>query len=67
MQLIDKCICHNLKFSDILKISENFNITEISELQKHIIFGNKCKKCLPYIEITIKNKKINFQEIIGDN
>lgn len=57
--MINRCICINKTFEEILKISRNNN-WNIEKLEKEIKCGTKCKLCKPYIEKCITSGITEF-------
>lgn len=62
--LIDRCICYNVKFSEVKKIMEENNFTTIEEVQEEIDVSKNCKLCRPYIERMMKTGETEFDYII---
>lgn len=60
--MIDRCICRNITFKEILSLLEgekDFNIA----LQK-VQFGDKCKLCHPYIKKVLETNETFFPKPI---
>ena len=62
--LIDKCICFNVKFSEVKKIMEDNNFTTIEEVQSVIDVSKNCLLCRPYIERMMQTGETEFDYII---
>ena len=56
--MIDRCICRNITFKEILSLLEGEKDFDIA-LQK-VQFGDKCKFCHPYVMEMLKTEKTNF-------
>lgn len=61
---IDRCICANKQFSELLEIALKNDCTSISEVQSLCDFGKNCKRCLPYISQMLKTHQCVFYDII---
>lgn len=59
--MVDRCICFDKTFADMKKIIDKHGIKSISELRKHIPFGENCGLCVPYVEQVIKIGKTEFE------
>jgi bacterioferritin-associated ferredoxin len=64
---IDRCYCHQVLFSEILKNAEKYQTQDVSKLKHRIAFGRKCGLCLPYVDVTLETKRISFDYIIKDD
>ncbi len=66
--MVDRCVCFNIKFSEMKEIAAKNNAKTITELKKYIIFGENCKLCIPYIELMLKTGKTEFEPMnFGEN
>ena len=63
--LIDRCICFDVKFSEVKKIMEENDLKTIEEIQKLIDVSKNCKLCRPYIEKMIETGETEFNYIIN--
>lgn len=58
MQIIDRCVCFNKKFSELKEFCKDAkNSSELKEIAKCC---TKCRLCTPYIEAMIKTGKTVF-------
>ncbi|MBN4056783.1 (2Fe-2S)-binding protein [bacterium AH-315-J21] len=65
--LITHCVCHEVSFAKIKKLSESMETSEIGALQKEIPFGGNCGMCLPYIKRMLKTGETVFSELVTDD
>lgn len=45
------------------EIIDDFKLTSIDELKKHIEFAENCRLCVPYIDLVFKTGKTEFEPI----
>lgn len=64
---ISRCICFEVEFSALQKISEKTGAKGIAELQEHITFGKRCRLCHPYVKRMLKTGETVFTEILYDD
>lgn len=62
--IIDRCVCFNQKFSDLLCIAKKKDCKSIQDLQSYCNFGLNCCKCLPYIAKMIETEEVIFYDLI---
>lgn len=62
--IINKCICYELTFADILKACRNFNISNVEDIDEVLGICNKCCTCNPYISESLKTGVTEFKNII---
>ncbi len=62
--LIDRCICYNVKFSEVKEIMKQNNFTTIEEVQSVIDVSMNCQLCRPYLEKMMKTGETEFNYII---
>jgi len=58
---VDRCICHNILFTEIKRIADERGFTTLEELQKANISSTSCKLCLPYVKEVLKTGKTSFK------
>jgi hypothetical protein len=61
--MVEKCICFNKTFIELKEIADTNNCKSISDLKRHVVFGENCQLCLPYINLMLKTGKVIFQVI----
>lgn len=57
---VDRCICHDISFVELLKKAGELNITTIEEVQQHKLSSTKCKLCYPYVKKMLQNGQTSF-------
>jgi len=62
--LIDRCICYNIKFTDVKKIMDENGFKTIEEVQSVVDVSKNCKLCRPYLEKMIQTGETEFNYII---
>lgn len=50
---VDRCICHNVTFSELKKLADS-GMRDIDELSKRTGCGTGCGMCIPYIRVMLK-------------
>lgn len=58
---VDRCVCHEISFSEIKKISEEQDLHSIEELRDERICSTNCKMCEPYIREMLQTGETTFQ------
>jgi hypothetical protein len=61
---IDRCLCFNKTFSELLVLAESTGIKDLEKLQEIVTFGKKCQLCHPYIREALKTGETSFDRII---
>ena len=57
---VDRCICHQISFSEIKEITKEKGLSSIQELQELKISCTNCKLCVPYIELMFETGETVF-------
>lgn len=57
---VDRCICHQISFSEIKRISDENNVTSIEELQVRRVCSTNCRLCVPYIKLMLETGDTSF-------
>ena len=63
---IDRCICFQMPFSDLKKVAVSKSCDTVETLQRHVVFGQKCKLCRPYVRRMLDTGEVEFSEVITD-
>lgn len=58
--MINRCVCFDITFEKLKSIAKEKNCLSIEELKTYVMFSNKCKLCLPYIETMLKTGETVF-------
>ena len=61
---IDRCICRDIKFSELWRIAELNDAHDLDSLQKHARFGDNCELCHPYVREMLVSGTVVFQELL---
>lgn len=61
---IDRCVCYNVSFSEILEKSEKENITTLEEVHQKLEICDACGLCNPYVKEVLKHKVTVIDRII---
>ncbi len=59
--MVTRCVCFGKKFTELIKIAEKHNINKLEDLQKHVRFGENCKRCHPYVKMMLKTGQTKFE------
>lgn len=63
MSKVTRCVCFNITFKELKEISDKNNCKNILELKQFVVFSQKCKLCLPYVEKMFETGKTEFEII----
>ena len=63
---IDRCLCFRLTFAELQQIAAEKGSRSLEELQKHVVFGQKCKLCHPYVRKMLKTGETVFYQILSE-
>lgn len=61
---VNRCICHQISFSDIKTIADARGLTTVHELKAEKICSTNCRLCEPYIRKLLQTGKTSFQPIL---
>lgn len=64
---IDRCYCFLCTFAELKEVAEATGATSVSELQRHVPFGDQCELCHPYVRRMLRTGELVFNEIVMDN
>ena len=59
--MINRCVCFNKTFKEILNESYIQNIKTLEEIKSKLNTCNKCKLCNPYIEQGLRTGQTEFK------
>ncbi len=57
---VDRCICHQISFEQILKSVNERGLRTVQEIQAEKLSSTNCKLCLPYIERMLETGETSF-------
>jgi len=63
--MVTKCICFDTTFLEIKMKAKEKNCVTIQDVQQHLLFGQKCKLCHPYIARMLETGETKFDVING--
>lgn len=58
--MINRCVCFGITFQKLKDIAKEKNCKSVDELKQHVVFSDKCKLCLPYVEAMLKTGETVF-------
>jgi bacterioferritin-associated ferredoxin len=61
---VDRCICHQIRFSTLKLLAQEESITDFHELFKKDLFGKGCGMCRVYVEDMLRTGKCEFDQPI---
>ena len=59
--MVTRCVCYNLKFTELKRIARKHNAATIEQLQEHVRFGQNCKRCHPYVRLMLATGQTVFE------
>ncbi|MBX7045273.1 MAG: (2Fe-2S)-binding protein [Ignavibacteria bacterium] len=62
--LINRCVCSNIKFSEVKKIMTENNLSTLEQVREFIEVSQNCQLCAPYINKMIETGETEFNYII---
>lgn len=63
---IDRCVCFQRPFSELLAIAKKTGARTLEELQEETEFGLSCRLCNPYVRRMLKTGETVFTELIDE-
>ncbi len=61
--MVNRCVCFNQPFENLKCLMELKNLKTFEELKREVVFGEKCKMCVPYVKKMIETGKTMFPYI----
>jgi bacterioferritin-associated ferredoxin len=61
---VDRCICHNLTFEELLRAARDGQIVSAAELSRRTGFGTKCGSCVAYVKRALRTGEVVFHELL---
>ncbi len=59
--MVTRCVCYNLRFSELKKIARKHGVKTLEELQELVRFGLNCKRCHPYVRLMLETGQTVFE------
>ena len=63
---IDRCYCFGQRFADLKAAAEATGADSVPELQAHVVFGQRCRLCHPYVRRMLRTGETVFHEIVTE-
>jgi bacterioferritin-associated ferredoxin len=64
---IDRCYCYQQTFDDLKATAQATGADSVEALQSHVIFGENCQLCHPYVRRMLETGETVFHEVIEDD
>lgn len=58
---VNRCVCHEISFREILEYAKIHGLTTAKELQRAHICSTQCKLCLPYVKMVLETEETAFE------
>ncbi len=52
--MVTQCLCYKVSFEKLKKIARKTGAASVEELQEHIVFGQNCRRCHPYVRLMLR-------------
>jgi len=63
---IDRCYCYQTSFETLKEVAEETEADSIEALQAHVLFGQNCQLCHPYVRRMLATGETVFREILEE-
>lgn len=63
---IDRCYCFQKTFAELKEHAAAHGAASVAELQEHVVFGQRCRLCHPYVRRMLRTGETVFHEIITE-
>ncbi len=63
---IDRCYCFQRTFAELKAVAEETGAASVEELQAHVMFGQNCRLCHPYVRRMLHTGETVFDEVIEE-
>lgn len=63
---IDRCYCYQTLFADLKHAAETHGAASVAELQEHVVFGENCQLCHPYVRRMLRTGTVVFDRVITE-
>lgn len=61
---IDRCYCYQTSFETLKDVAEATGADSVEALQAHVLFGNNCQLCHPYVRRMLATGETVFHEVL---
>ncbi|MBN4056784.1 (2Fe-2S)-binding protein [bacterium AH-315-J21] len=62
-----KCRCHGVRFARMKALAKEKGLTTVAELQRHVQFGDNCRRCLPFVRQMLETGQTVFKVMEVDD
>ena len=63
---IDRCYCFGRTFAELKAAAGAAGAQTVAELQAHVVFGQRCRLCHPYVRRMLRTGETVFHEIVTE-
>ncbi len=63
---IDRCYCFQKTFAELKTVAEATGATHVAALQEHVVFGQQCTLCHPYVRRMLRTGTTVFHEVVTE-
>lgn len=63
---IDGCLCFGRTFAELRDVAERSGARTVAEVQEHVVFGQRCRLCHPYVRRMLRTGETVFHEVVTD-
>ena len=63
---IDRCYCFQKTVAELKTVAEATGATRVAALQEHVVFGQQCTLCHPYVRRMLRTGATVFHEIVTE-
>ncbi len=61
---IDRCYCYQQTFETLKEVADETGDASVEALQEHVLFGQNCELCHPYVRRMLATGQTSFDEVI---
>jgi len=63
---IDRCYCFQQSFAHLKSVAHEEGVDTVEALQEHVLFGEKCELCHPYVRRMLRTGETAFDHVIHE-
>lgn len=63
---IDRCYCFKQPIANLKVVAEATGAQTVEALQAHVVFGQRCQLCHPYVRRMLRTGETAFHQIIRE-
>ena len=63
---IDRCYCFGRTFAELRTVAEATGAGSVEALQRHALFGERCKLCHPYVRRMLRTGETVFHAVVTE-